>query len=420
MNKLKGIRQGVKMLKNIASVEFDSLVDSNIDKLTKTEQMLAGTVKLVSYHYKDKHVANKVITYSESVLNEIKMETCSADPEFIRFLEGGNGYLSSIKLTNNYGTFVEMKNEVLKFEEELRIYDDIPYSSKFDAATSIRERAESSSGIKERLTYKENDTYYDNTNYIKDYKAVELMDYTKVKEDLVSSLDLELNVLLAAKEQVLRTKTLEETFAYLCTHETQPNKYLDSTTYYNNVLRYLNAKLEDYSKSEGLKYISVKAGIYVYSPNKIVLTVTDRTKHTTLHWITFDIDVKQVIVNRKLHISISGIDFVGRLSRLHLDFEKTVYKLEEAQKELSELSLLQKSFGKHRRINESIDLYHENISSIYDGVLYFKKLLADVDSDFESKSLRIDEVLQEQKKVMDYLGDLTQTEIIYSEGFEVV
>lgn len=408
------------MLKNITSVEFDSLVDSNIDKLTKTEQMLAGTVKLVSYHYKDKLVANKVITYSESVLNEIKMETCSADPEFIRFLEGGNGYLSSIKLTNNYGTFVEMKNEVLKFEEELRIYDDIPYSSKFDTATTIRERAESSSGIKERLTYKKNDDYYDNTNYIKDYKAVELMDYTKVKEDLVSGLDLELNELLAAKEQVLRTKTLEDTFAYLCKHETQPNKYLDSTTYYNNVLRFLNAKLEDYSKSEGLKYISVKAGIYVYSPNKIVLTVTDKTKHTTLQGLYFDLDVKQLIVNRKLHISISGIDFEGRLSRLHLDFEKTVYKLEEAQKELSELSLLQKSFGKPRRINESIDLYHENLSDIYDDVLYFKKLLTDVDSDLESKSLRIDEVLQEQKKVMDYLGKLTQTEIIYSEGFEVV
>jgi hypothetical protein len=54
LNKIKGIRKGVKMLKNITSVEFDSLVDSNIDKLTKTEQMLAGTVKLVSYHYKDK------------------------------------------------------------------------------------------------------------------------------------------------------------------------------------------------------------------------------------------------------------------------------------------------------------------------------------------------------------------------------
>lgn len=395
------------MLKSVSKEEFDSFLDTYSNKICKYERVLAENIELKEYTIEGSVVATNVTLKSA----ESFTDTFSVDDIWLTTSKNTKINLTDLKMSKSYNYFMDLKNEVLRFEDELRIYDNIVLiPNRWDAnkeEVTIREKAESRSQMKSRLTARPDEyPFYPNN---KD----NVVDYDKDHQELltlISDTEKELN---EAKVIIASTPTIEDKLNYVCTHNVKDNIYLDNSNFYKNVVSYLNEKIEEFLSKNKFEYMTILAGTHHSSSNKIAINVIDNSRNTKLSPVCFYVEDKIVKVEKSLLIVLTNIDFQDRLERLHLALEEESEELLTLQKELDGFTNIQKKMGKDKDVKSGIESCYSKIYDVYEKVLYYKELLSDIDTSLEDKSYRLADLLKEQQFLLNFIGELTKTEFTF-------
>lgn len=401
------------MLKNVNKADFDLFLDVYSKKMVKSERNLSEDINLTEYSLDSIVIANHV----ELKTMDKNEDTYSVDSIWLENAKNSKQNLANVELSATYKEFIESKDALLRFEEELKIYDDVViYSDRWNrkmGGLTIREKAEKYSGLKGDLTKMEEDTWF------RSETTPDTMDYEKNHKellDLIQKTELELN---EARVIIESTPTIEDKLNYVCTHPVKENIYLDNSNYYKSIINYLTKLVDNHLAQNKYKYMKVLVGTYPTNPSKIAINVVDKSKHTKVSPVIFYIEDKQITVNRSLFAKLPKIDIDQKIVKFRTELEGLSKTLIDLQTELNSLSHFKKLLSDDKRIQTEINDCYYDIYGIYESILYYTELLKEVDSNLEDKSLRLVDVLNEQQEVLNFLCSLTKTEVTYKEGITV-